>query len=191
MRAIFHPHEKLSVADVIVYLRMWTELYKFLLFYFHTSYPQGSQQVMRCVVQRVSSATVSVDGKVTGAIGQGLLIFLGIHTSDTSAQVDWMTQKVAKLRIFHDDEGKMNHSVMDVAGGLLVISQFTLYGDARKGNRPSFIEAARPEVAIPLYEQFLQDLASVSGREVQAGIFAAHMDVQLVNDGPVTIIIDS
>lgn len=146
---------------------------------------------MRCVVQRVSSASVSVDGKVTGQIGHGLLIFLGIHTSDTSAQVDWMTQKVAKLRIFHDDDGKMNQSVMDVAGGLLVISQFTLYGDARKGNRPSFIEAARPDVAIPLYEQFLQDLASVSGCEVQTGIFGAHMDVQLVNDGPVTIIIDS
>ncbi len=146
---------------------------------------------MRCVVQRVLSASVSVDGKVTGQIGHGLLIFLGIHTSDTSAQVDWMTQKVAKLRIFHDNEGKMNRSVMDVAGGLLVISQFTLCGDARKGNRPSFIEAARPEIAIPLYEQFVADLASVSGCEVQTGIFAAHMDVQLINDGPVTIVIDS
>jgi len=146
---------------------------------------------MRCVVQRVSSASVSVDGKVTGFIGHGLLIFLGIHTSDTSTHVHWMTKKVANLRIFHDVEGKMNRSVMDVAGGLLVISQFSLYGDARKGNRPSFIEAARPEIAIPLYEQFVVDLARVSGCEVQTGIFAAHMDVQLVNNGPVTIIIDS
>lgn len=191
MWPFFHPHEKLSVADVIVYLRVLTELYNFFKFKSFTFYPHGYKQVMRCVVQRVSSASVSVNGNVTGSIGHGLLIFLGIHTSDTSEQIDWMTQKVTKLRIFHDDDGKMNRSVMDVAGGILVISQFTLYGDARKGNRPSFIEAARPEIAIPLYEHFVADLSTVSGCVVQTGIFAAHMDVQLVNDGPVTIIIDS
>jgi D-tyrosyl-tRNA(Tyr) deacylase len=146
---------------------------------------------MRTVVQRVSQAAVHVDGECTGSIGRGLLVLLGIHVTDTPEQVTWMAQKVAKLRIFEDVEGKMNLSVSDVVGQILVVSQFTLYGDARKGNRPSFIEAARPELAVPLYEVFMREVASASGCEVAAGVFGADMKVSLVNDGPVTIVIDS
>ena len=146
---------------------------------------------MRTVVQRVSQSAVHVDGQCVGSIGRGLLVLLGIHVTDTPEQVTWMAQKVAKLRIFEDGEGKMNLSVSDVSGQILVVSQFTLYGDARKGNRPSFIEAARPEIAVPLYEAFMKEVASVSGCEVAAGVFGADMKVSLVNDGPVTIVIDS
>lgn len=146
---------------------------------------------MRTVVQRVSQAAVHVDGQCVGSIGRGLVVLLGIHVSDTPEHVSWMAQKVAKLRIFEDVEGKMNLSVSDVVGQILVVSQFTLYGDARKGNRPSFIEAARPELAVPLYEAFMKDVASVSGCEVAAGVFGADMKVSLVNDGPVTILIES
>lgn len=146
---------------------------------------------MRAVVQRVSEAAVRVEGQITGQIHQGLLVLLAVHENDTLDQVRWMANKVANLRIFEDAQGKMNLSVKDVAGGLLVVSQFTLYGDARKGNRPSFIESARPELAIPLYEAFKKEVASASGCEVAAGVFGADMKVSLVNDGPVTILIDS
>ena len=144
---------------------------------------------MRVVLQRVSRARVLVDGRVTGEIGRGLLLLAGFTDADTDQALAWMADKVATLRIFPDEEGKMNRSVQEVDGGLLVVSQFTLYGDARKGRRPSFIEAARPEVAIPLYERFLQMLRA-TGRPVQTGEFGAMMDVELVNDGPVTLILE-
>ena len=144
---------------------------------------------MRVVLQRVSRAKVTVDGRVTGQIGRGLLLLTGFTDGDTEDALAWMAEKVIGLRIFPDDEGKMNRSVEDVDGGLLVVSQFTLYGDTRKGRRPSFIEAARPEVAIPLYERFLQMLRD-TGRPVQTGEFGAMMDVELVNEGPVTLILE-
>lgn len=146
---------------------------------------------MRTVVQRVSESAVRINGKITASIGPGLLILLGVHVNDTLDQVSWMAQKVAKLRIFEDVEGKMNLSVSDVVGQILVVSQFTLYGDARKGNRPSFIDAARPEMAVSLVEAFVKEVASASGCVVAAGVFGADMNVSLVNDGPVTIVIDS
>ncbi|MCH8523182.1 MAG: D-tyrosyl-tRNA(Tyr) deacylase [Balneolales bacterium] len=145
---------------------------------------------MRTVVQRVSKASVTVDGKVVGQIGEGLLVLAGFHTSDTEEQMRWMCDKLLKLRIFNDDEGKMNRSVQDVGGSLLVVSQFTLYGDARKGTRPSFIESARPEVAIPLYESMLDYLRVNGNLPVESGEFGAMMEVSLVNDGPVTIILE-
>ena len=144
---------------------------------------------MRVVLQRVSRAKVTVDGRVTGEIGRGLLLLAGFTDGDTDDALAWMADRITGLRIFPDDEGKMNRSVQDVDGGLLVVSQFTLYGDTRKGRRPSFIEAARPEVAIPLYERFLQMLRD-TGRPVQTGEFGAMMDVELVNDGPVTLILE-
>jgi D-tyrosyl-tRNA(Tyr) deacylase len=144
---------------------------------------------MRIVLQRVSRARVTVAGRVTGEIGPGLLLLAGFTDWDTDDVLAWMAKKVLQLRIFPDDEGKMNRSVEDVDGGILVVSQFTLYGDARKGNRPSFIDAARPEVAIPLYERFVQLLRD-SGRPVGTGEFGAMMDVELVNDGPVTLVLE-
>lgn len=145
---------------------------------------------MRCVVQRVSEASVTIDGKVRGRIGRGFVLLLGIHGADTTAQVDWMVRKCAQLRVFEDEEGKMNRAITDVGGSFLVISQFTLYGDARKGNRPSFIEAARPETAVPLYEAFIEGLRRESGLMVETGEFGADMKVALVNDGPVTILLE-
>ncbi len=145
---------------------------------------------MRVVVQRVSTASVSVDGEVTGAIGQGLLVLLGIAPTDTAAQAQWLADKVVGLRVFMDDEGKMNLSVMDVGGGVLVVSQFTLYGDCRKGRRPSFIGAAAPEMAEPLYEAFVTAIRAW-GVPASTGRFGAIMRVELVNDGPVTLVIDS
>lgn len=144
---------------------------------------------MRIVLQRVARAKVTVGGRVTGEIGRGLLLLVGFTDGDTDDALAWMADKVVGLRIFPDDEGKMNRSVEDVDGGLLVVSQFTLYGDTRKGRRPSFIDAARPEVAIPLYERFLQMLRA-TGRPVQTGEFGAMMDVELLNDGPVTLILE-
>lgn len=146
---------------------------------------------MRLVLQRVSSASVTVDEKITGQIGTGLLILAGIEEADTHEDLAWLVQKVTQMRIFGDAEGKMNLSVKDVAGGLLVVSQFTLHASTRKGNRPSFIRAARPEAAIPLYEQFLALLEAEMSSRVERGIFGADMKVALVNDGPVTICIDS
>ena len=144
---------------------------------------------MRVVLQRVSRARVTVDGRVTGEIGRGLLLLAGFTDADTDEALAWMADKVVTLRIFPDDEGKMNRSVQEVDGGLLIVSQFTLYGDARKGRRPSFVDAARPEVAIPLYERFLRMLRD-TGRPVQTGEFGAMMDVELVNDGPVTLVLE-
>jgi len=144
---------------------------------------------MRIVLQRVSRAKVTVDGRVTGQIGRGLLLLAGFTEGDNEDALAWMAKKVLQLRIFPDQEGKMNRSVEEVDGGVLVVSQFTLYGDARKGNRPSFIAAARPEAAIPLYERFLQLLRD-AGRPVETGEFGAMMDVELVNDGPVTLILE-
>jgi D-tyrosyl-tRNA(Tyr) deacylase len=144
---------------------------------------------MRIVLQRVSRARVTVDGRVTGEIGRGLLLLAGFTDGDTEDALAWMADKVVGLRIFPDDEGKMNRSVEEIDGALLVVSQFTLYGDTRKGRRPSFVEAARPEVAIPLYERFLQMLRA-TGRPVRTGEFGAMMDVELVNDGPVTLILE-
>lgn len=142
---------------------------------------------MRVLVQRVSEAKVTVAGEVTGAIGQGLLLLVGIHDSDTEAELVWMANKCAQLRIFEDDAGKMNRSVMDVGGQALVVSQFTLYGDCRKGNRPSFNQAGKPAFAEASCDRFCEILAEVMGREVPTGRFAAHMDVSLINDGPVTL----
>ena len=144
---------------------------------------------MRIVLQRVSRAKVTVDGRVTGEIGRGLLLLAGFTDADTDDALAWMAEKVVGLRIFPDDEGKMNRSVEEADGALLVVSQFTLYGDARKGRRPSFIDAARPEVAIPLYERFVA-LLRATGRRVATGEFGAMMDVELVNDGPVTLILE-
>ena len=144
---------------------------------------------MRIVLQRVSRARVTVDQRVTGEIGPGLLLLVGFTEGDGDDALAWMADKVAGLRIFADGEGKMNRSVQEVGGGLLVVSQFTLYGDTRKGRRPSFVDAARPEIAIPLYERFLE-LLRATGLPVRTGEFGAMMQVELVNDGPVTLILE-
>ncbi|MCE2400989.1 D-tyrosyl-tRNA(Tyr) deacylase [Candidatus Poribacteria bacterium] len=145
---------------------------------------------MRAVVQRVQSASVQVDGELVSEIGAGLLIFLGIAHGDTETELEYIANKVANLRIFEDADGKMNCSLLDIGGSALVVSQFTLYGDCRKGRRPSFIDAARPEVANTLYEQFITALKQLN-IPTQGGTFQAMMDVQLINDGPVTILLDS
>ena len=145
---------------------------------------------MRAVVQKVSSSKVTVDGEVIGQINQGLLVLLGVTHDDTSKDVDYMVDKVTNLRIFEDAEGKMNLSLKDVGGEVLAVSQFTLYGDARRGRRPSFSDAARPEVANPLYEEFVEKLRA-QGITVGTGEFGAHMMVELTNDGPVTILLES
>ncbi|NBC17898.1 MAG: D-tyrosyl-tRNA(Tyr) deacylase [Bacteroidetes bacterium] len=145
---------------------------------------------MRAVVQRVRRASVTVEGEVVGAIGPGLLILLGVHETDTEDEIDWGARKCARLRIFADDEGLMNRSLQDVGGEALVVSQFTLYGDATKGNRPSFVEAAPPDQADRLYERFVAQLDQRLDTAVQTGTFGAMMDVALVNDGPVTILVE-
>jgi D-tyrosyl-tRNA(Tyr) deacylase len=146
---------------------------------------------MRAVIQRVSSARVTVDAEIIGEIGAGLLVLLGIARQDTEADAQWLAEKICALRIFEDSEGKMNRSVIDVSGGMLVVSQFTLFASTRKGTRPSFNEAAKPETAIPLYEAFNRFATSALGRPVATGRFAAMMNVALVNAGPVTLVIDS
>ena len=145
---------------------------------------------MRAVLQRVSRAKVSIAGETVGEIGPGLLVLLGITHADTPEQAKWLAEKIAGLRIFNDADGKMNLSVADVGGGVLVVSQFTLYGDCAKGRRPSFIDAARPEVAIPLYEAFVNGVKAL-GVPAATGRFGAMMQVELVNDGPVSLIVDS
>lgn len=145
---------------------------------------------MRAVVQRVSSCKVTVDGRITGEISKGLLVLLGVTHEDTSKDVDYMIDKILNLRIFEDENEKMNLSLKDVSGELLVVSQFTLYGDCRKGKRPSFSNAARPDVAIPLYEEFIKK-AKDQDVVVGTGEFGAHMMVDLTNDGPVTILLES
>ena len=146
---------------------------------------------MRIVIQRTAHASVTIDGRQKSAIGRGLLILVGIEDSDGQDDIDWLAHKVVNLRIFDDDCGVMNRSVLDVGGELLVVSQFTLHASTKKGNRPSYIRAARPEVAIPLYEQFCQTLSDLLGRPVQTGQFGADMKVELLNDGPVTILMDT
>jgi D-aminoacyl-tRNA deacylase len=145
---------------------------------------------MRIVLQRVSEASVTVEGRVTGAIGRGFCVLAGFTHADTMDQVRWMADKVAGLRIFTDPDGKMNLALADVGGEVLVVSQFTLYGNAEKGRRPSFIDAARPEQAIPLYESFVAELRA-RGLTVATGEFGALMEVRIVNDGPVTLIVES
>ena len=146
---------------------------------------------MRVVIQRVSSASVKVEGKITGSIGMGLLILAGFEELDTVEDVEWMVGKVSRLRIFDDAEGVMNLSVTDIDAEILVVSQFTLHAKTKKGNRPSYIMAARPETAVPLYELFIQKLSVEIKKDIPSGIFGAMMKVSLVNDGPVTIIIDT
>lgn len=146
---------------------------------------------MKVVIQRTIEASVRIDNKITGQIGNGLLLLLGVAEDDTDEDIEWLCRKITALRIFSDEEGKMNLSIHDIKGDFLVVSQFTLHAKTKKGNRPSFIHAAKPEVAIPLYEKFKKVLAAVSGREVESGEFGADMKVSLVNDGPVTIIIDT
>ena len=146
---------------------------------------------MRVVVQRARQAKVTVDGKVTGAIDHGLMLLVGITHEDTVKDLEYCAKKVANLRIFEDEQGKMNLSIKEVGGSILSISQFTLYGETKKGNRPSFIEAARPEVAEPLYHQFNQILRETYEIQVETGIFGAMMDVSFTNNGPVTLIVES
>jgi len=145
---------------------------------------------MRAVLQRVSQAHVSVDGNIVGQIQKGMVVLLGIAPDDTPKQADWLAEKIVGLRLFPDQEGKMNTSLVDIQGQLLVISQFTLYGDCQKGRRPSFTKAAGPEIAEPLYQYFL-DACRMLGIPTEAGIFGASMQVSLVNDGPVTLILDT
>ena len=146
---------------------------------------------MRAVIQRVTRASVTVAGEVTGKIELGLLVLLGVGQGDTEADAQWLAEKIAALRIFEDADGKMNRSVVDVAGGLLVVSQFTLFASTRKGTRPSFNDAAKPDLAVPLYEAFNRFASTALGRPVATGRFAALMDVALVNNGPATIVIDT
>lgn len=145
---------------------------------------------MRIVVQRVSEASVTVNNSVTGRIKRGLLLLVGIHADDTEEEADWCCRKISKLRIFEDSEQKMNLSLEDVKGSLLVVSQFTLYGNIKKGTRPSFIEAARPEKAEPLYEYIVNQFRNRHNLHVETGEFGAMMDVKLVNDGPVTLVVE-
>ena len=145
---------------------------------------------MRCVVQRVLKASVTVDENITGEIEKGLLVLVGITHSDTRETAEWMCEKLLKLRIFEDEDGKLNRSVTDISGGILLVSQFTLYGELKKGTRPSFTEAARPEIAEPLYMEMIGLLKEQNSVDIQTGIFGAMMDVELVNSGPVTIILE-
>ena len=146
---------------------------------------------MRAVIQRVSSASVVIAGQTKASIQTGLLVLLGIEEADTAEDIEWLSGKIARLRVFNDEQAVMNRSVLEAGGQVIVVSQFTLHASTKKGNRPSYIRAARPEMAIPLYEQFVQKLASELGQPVQTGEFGADMKVSLVNDGPVTIVIDS
>ena len=146
---------------------------------------------MRAVIQRVSEASVTVNGEISGAIQNGLLVFLGIEDADTADDIQWLSSKIVNLRIFNDSAGIMNLSLKDTDGDLLLVSQFTLHALTKKGNRPSYIRASKPEIAIPLYEEMILKLENVLGKKVQTGMFGADMKVKLLNDGPVTIIIDT
>ena len=146
---------------------------------------------MRTVIQRVTNASVTVESKVVSEIQKGLLVFVGIEEADTQEDLDWLVTKITQLRIFNDENEVMNLSVQDIDGDVLVVSQFTLHADTKKGNRPSYIKAAKPDIAIPMYERFVKTLESKLGKKVPTGIFGADMKVLLLNDGPVTIQIDS
>lgn len=146
---------------------------------------------MRAVIQKVSEASVTINGAVKGAIEKGLLVLCAVEDADSAEDIQWLSGKIVRLRVFNDAEGVMNLSVQEAGGGILAISQFTLFASTRKGNRPSYSRAARPEVAVPLYEEFLARLAADFGKLIQTGEFGADMKVHLINDGPVTIVIDS
>ncbi len=146
---------------------------------------------MRAVIQKVSSASVTIAGEIVARISKGLLILIGIEEIDSDEDVSWLASKIANMRIFEDDNQKMNLSCQDIEGDYLVVSQFTLHASTKKGNRPSFIKAAKPEISIPLYEAFLSKLSETTGKEIQSGEFGAFMDINLNNSGPVTIIIDT
>jgi len=146
---------------------------------------------MRIVIQRVSKSSVTIDGSVKGHIGPGLLVLVGIEDADTAEDVEWIAAKIVNFRIFNDAAGVMNVSVKDSGGDILLISQFTLHASTKKGNRPSYIKAARPEVAVPIYEQLIEQLNTQLGKPIQTGIFGADMKVELLNDGPVTLVVDS
>ena len=146
---------------------------------------------MKVVIQRVNEASVSIDGQVAGAIQKGLMVLLGIETADTMEDLDWLSNKIVQMRIFDDENGVMNKSLLEVGGEILLVSQFTLHASTKKGNRPSYIAAAKPEVSIPLYEAMIQQLQKDLGASIQTGKFGADMKVALINDGPVTITIDS
>lgn len=146
---------------------------------------------MRAVIQRVSEASVTVNNAVTGSIRQGLLVLVGIEDADTEEDIAWLSNKLVNLRIFNDENGVMNVSLKDCGGDVLLVSQFTLHASTKKGNRPSYIKASKPDIAIPLYERTVVQLTADLGKEIQTGIFGADMKVQLLNDGPVTIIIDT
>ena len=146
---------------------------------------------MRVVVQRVTEASVTVEGTITGFINVGLLVLQGIEDADTSEDIVWLSNKICNLRIFNDEHGVMNKSILDIEGEILLVSQFTLFASTKKGNRPSYIKASKPEIAIPLYEEMIGQLQKDLGKHIQTGIFGADMKVRLLNDGPVTIIIDS
>ena len=146
---------------------------------------------MRAVIQRVKNASIAIGGKIRSEIGPGLLVFVGIEEADNDTDIDWLGNKIVQLRIFSDSDGVMNLPVMETGGGIMVISQFTLHAKTKKGNRPSYIMAARPEIAIPLYNKFVDTLSRLSGKNIVTGEFGAMMEISLVNDGPVTIIIDT
>ena len=146
---------------------------------------------MRIVIQRVSEAAVRVDGNITGSIGKGLLVLMGIEDADSKEDIEWLSNKIVNIRLFDDANGVMNLSVKDVDGGILLVSQFTLHASTKKGNRPSYIKASRPDIAIPMYEAMIARLSTDLGKPVQTGIFGADMKVSLLNDGPVTITMDS
>lgn len=146
---------------------------------------------MRAVIQRVTQASVTVDGKITGRIRQGLLVLLGIEDADSMEDITWLSAKIVNLRIFNDTAGVMNLSVKETGGDILLVSQFTLHASTKKGNRPSYIRASKPDIAIPIYEKMIAQLGSDLGKEVQTGIFGADMKVELLNDGPVTIVMDT
>ncbi|WP_407426557.1 D-aminoacyl-tRNA deacylase [Arcticibacter sp.] len=146
---------------------------------------------MRAVIQRVTEASCIVDGEVTGSIRQGLLVLLGVEETDTDTDIIWLAQKIVHMRIFGDDEGKMNRSLVDIHGSILLVSQFTLFASTKKGNRPGFTRAAKPGTAIPVYEQMKAELSRLTGMTIATGIFGADMKINLVNDGPVTIVMDT
>lgn len=146
---------------------------------------------MRAVIQRVAQASVTVDGKITGSIQQGLLVLLGIEDADTMEDITWLSNKIVNLRIFNDTAGVMNLSVKETGGGILLVSQFTLHASTKKGNRPSYIRASKPDIAIPMYEKMIAQLGADLGKGIETGIFGADMKVELLNDGPVTIVMDT
>ena len=146
---------------------------------------------MRAVIQRVKHASVTINGQIKSSIKEGLLILLGIEDADTNEDIEWLSAKISNLRIFNDDQGLMNRSVKEVQGDELIVSQFTLFAATRKGNRPSYIRSAKPEIALPIYEKFIKQMETDLGKQVQTGTFGANMKVELLNDGPVTIIIDT